>query len=141
MVKESSNYPGVCRIAALKELQKLIKNNNNTYKHGMLSQAMANCPIIKDSNRYYLLSRWIKPFLLKNNMQLNAIDFKFLKKIMQEISITFKLGTSNEKTRMYHTNPQRLCPINKYIYPILKGYLEEQDHKGFILSARSKLAR
>ena len=74
-------------------------------------------------------------------MQLNAIDFKFLQKIMQEISITFlKLGTSNEKTRMYHTNPQRICPINKYIYPILKGYLEEQDHKGFILSARSKVA-
>ena len=138
MVKESGNYPGRCRVDALQELQILLKNNNDKYQFGMLSKAMKKCPIIKDSNRYYLLKRWMQPFLLQQNLQLEEINSDIIKKMIKTIETKLALGTSKEKSRMYHTPPQRLSPINNYMQPILREYLKEQDENGFILSARSK---
>ena len=61
------DYPLEIRISAIKNLKKLLKSNENQYRHGFLSTAMQNTYCIKDRARYYLLKRWINPFLAKHS--------------------------------------------------------------------------
>lgn len=138
------DYPIEVRISAVKNLKKLLKANENQYKHGFLSTAMTNTFCIKDKNRYYLLKRWINPFFakhptIKNWKQLTP-------EFLDSIIIVYENANQGQYTRyrIIHNPPTddhaRMDPCNAYCQPIMEKYLHFQDTKGYILNARSKFA-
>lgn len=135
------DYPVIVRISAFTELKKLFETNENKYKHGFLSKAMGTCYCIRDSSRYYLLNRWVKPYFKKHETikNWNDVTLEFLDKI---IDVFRKLDAGEvERYRIIH-NPweKRMNKVHVYLKPILHKYLHHMDTNGYILDARAKLA-
>lgn len=139
IMHRSKDYPPLCRISALENLKKLLLENNGIYRHGMFTEAMKACDIIRDGKKSYLIIDWI------NGWTKNNIDSSFKIKnisvdIIDRILIDWLNLLDNDASRYRIVNHpyRRLHCTNEYIEPILHSYLAKMDEQGYSMTARAK---
>ena len=123
----------------MKSLRKLMKSNNGQLKYGFFSEALKNTMIVKDPNRAYLLRYWINYWLKKRRpgLTIQNLNIEILNAIITEWEKLIQINNSRMRI-IYEPSPNRMHPVNQYVYTPLRNYLIDLDAKGYSLTARAK---